>query len=129
MGGEQPGADMIKLVMCLRRRADLSREQFLDYWLNKHGPFFQKNAGTMRAKRYVQGHTITSPLNDGMRTSRGMEPEYDGVAEVWFESEADLMEAMGSAEMQTLSEALLEDESNFIDHARSSAFLVREHEL
>ena len=29
-----------------------------------------------------------------------MMDEYDGVAEVWFESEKDLMEAMGSEEMQ-----------------------------
>lgn len=44
---------MIKLVMCLCRRADITREEFQDYWLNKHGPFFQENAGAMRAKRYV----------------------------------------------------------------------------
>ena len=120
---------MIKLVMCLRRRADLSREEFQDYWLNKHGPFFQANAGTLRSKRYVQAHTIDSPLNGGMREARGMEPEYDGVAEVWFESEADLMEAMGSPEGEALGAALFEDESNFIDHAKSSAFIVREVEF
>lgn len=120
---------MIKLIMCLHRRSDITRAQFQDYWLNKHGPFFQKNAATMRSKRYVQCHTIDSPLNDAMRTSRNMQPEFDGVAEVWFESEEDLMEAMASAEMQYLSAALLEDEATFIDHARSSAFLVRDHEF
>ncbi len=120
---------MIKLIMCLRRRSDLTRAEFQDYWLNKHGPFFQANAATMRTKKYVQSHTIDTPMNDGMRESRGMEPDFDGVAEVWFESEADLMEAMGSTEMQELSAALLEDEGNFIDHSRSSAFLVKEHEF
>ena len=64
-----------------------------------------------------------------MRNSRGMLPKYDGVAEVWFESEEDLMEAMGSPEGQRLSTALLEDERNFIDHSKSSAFIVREYEL
>ena len=120
---------MIKLIMCLYRRSDISREQFQDYWLNKHGPFFQKNAAAMRAKRYVQSHTIETPLNEGMKSSRGLQPAYDGVAEVWFESEEDLMEAMSSPEGQKLSATLLEDEGNFIDHSRSSAFLVREHEL
>ena len=120
---------MVKLVMCLRRRPDLTREQFQDYWLNQHGPFFQKNAGAMRSKRYVQSHTIETPLNDGMRESRGMQPDYDGVAEVWFESEDDMMEAMSSPEGQELGAALLEDEGNFIDHSKSSAFIVREHEL
>ncbi|WP_120499389.1 EthD domain-containing protein [Roseovarius sp. EL26] len=120
---------MIKLIMCLRRRADISRAEFQDYWLNKHGPFFQENAGVMRSKRYVQSHTIDSPLNDAMKSSRNMQPEFDGVAEVWFTSEDDLIEAMGSAEMQELSAALLQDEANFIDHEQSSAFIVQEHAL
>ena len=77
---------MIKLIMCLARRSDLSREEFQAYWKDDHGPFFMENAGIMRAKKYVQSHTITSPLNDGMRQSRGMLEEFDGVAEVWFES-------------------------------------------
>jgi len=117
---------MIKLVMCLTRRGDLSHEEFLDYWQNSHGPFFMKNRTIMRAKKYVQSHTITSPLNDGMKDSRGMLDEFDGVAEVWFDSEADLMEAMGSAEMQEFQETLLLDEKNFIDHSKSSAFIVKE---
>ena len=120
---------MIKLVMCLHRNPDMTREQFQDYWLNKHGPFFQRNAGGMRARKYVQSHTVDTPLNEGMRSSRGMLPEYDGVAEVWFESEEDLMEAMSSPEGEKLSAALLKDEEHFIDHSKSSAFLVREHEL
>ena len=120
---------MIKLIMCLTRCSDLSREQFQDYWLNRHGPFFQENANAMRSKKYLQSHTIDTPLNNGMRESRGMQPEYDGVAEVWFESEEDLMEAMSSPEGQQLSEALLKDEENFIDHSKSSAFIVREHEF
>ena len=120
---------MIKLIMCLHRREDITREAFQDYWLNKHGPFFMKNASTMRAKKYVQSHTINTPLNEGMRSSRGMMPEYDGVAEVWFESEQDLMEAMGTAEFEQLSAELLADEETFIDHARSAAFIVSEQEF
>jgi len=115
--------------MCIRRHPDTTREQFHDYWLNKHGPFYMKNAEIMKAKKYVQSHTIDTPLNKGLRDSRGMLPEYDGVAEVWFESEEELMEAMRSPEGQELSAALLEDEGNFIDHSKSSAFIVREHEF
>jgi len=120
---------MIKFVMCITRHPDMSREEFRDYWMNKHGPFFMENAGAMKAKKYVQSHTVDTPLNEGLRSSRGMRPEYDGVAEVWFESEEELVEGMSSTEGQKLSAALLEDEGNFIDHSKSSAFLVEEHEL
>ena len=120
---------MIKFVMCITRRADMTREEFKDYWMNKHGPFFMENASVMRAKKYVQSHTMDTPLNEGLRSSRGMLPEYDGVAEVWFESEDELIAAMSSPEGQKLSAALLEDEGNFIDHSKSSAFIVQEQEF
>lgn len=67
-------------------------------------------------KKYIQSHTLNTPLNEGLRTSRGMLPEYDDVAEAWFESEEALMEGMSSPEGQKLGAALLEDEGNFIDH-------------
>jgi len=120
---------MIKFVMCITRHPDMSREEFKDYWMNKHGPFFMENADAMGAKKYVQSYTLDTPLNEGLRTSRGMLPEYDGVAEVWFESEQALMEGMSSPEGLKLGAALLEDEGNFIDHSKSSAFIVEEHEF
>jgi uncharacterized protein (TIGR02118 family) len=107
----------------------MSREEFRDYWMNKHGPFFMENADAMRAKKYIQSYTLDTPLNEGLRNSRGMLPEFDGVAEVWFESEEELMEGMSSPEGQKLGAALLEDERNFIDHSKSSAFIVKEIEL
>jgi uncharacterized protein (TIGR02118 family) len=120
---------MIKFVMCITRHPAMSREEFQDYWMNNHGPFFMANADAMRAKKYVQSVTVDTPLNEGLRSSRRMLPEYDGVAEVWFESEEELMEGMSSPEGQKLGAALMEDERNFIDHSRSSAFIVKEHEL
>ena len=120
---------MIKFVMCITRHPDMSREEFNDYWINKHGPFFMKNADAMRARKYVQSQTVDTPLNEGLRSSRGMLPEFDGVAEVWFESEEELMQGMSSPEGQKLGAALLEDERNFIDHSKSTAFIVKEYEL
>ncbi len=120
---------MIKFIMCCTRHPNMTREQFHDYWLNKHAPLFLKFAGTYKTKKYIQCHTIDTPLNEGIRESRGMMQEYDGVAEVWFESEEELVEAMSSPEGQKLGATLLEDEANFIDHARSTAFITKEHEL
>ena len=107
----------------------MSRQQFLDYWLHSHAPLFQKFAETYRAKKYVQCHTIDTPLNENIRASRGMQREYDGVAEVWFESEQELIDAMSSPEGQEVSATLLKDESNFIDHTKFTAFITKEHVL
>ncbi len=64
---------------------------------------------------------MDTPLNEEFRESRGMLAECDGVAEVWFESEEDMIEAMSSPEGQKLGAALFEDEGRFVDHSRSSA--------
>ena len=120
---------MIKFIMCCCRHPEMTRNQFQDYWLKNHAPLFQKFADTYRAKRYVQCHTLDTPLNAGIRESRGMAEPYDGVAEVWFESEEELMEAMSSPDGQKVSAILLEDEGKFIDHSKSTAFIAVEHEL
>ena len=114
---------MIKFVMCITRHPDLSRDEFKDYWMHQHGPFFMKNAAVIGAKKYVQSHTLNSDLNQGLKDSRGMMPEFDGVAEVWFESEEALIRGMTSPEGQELGAALIEDENKFIDHSKSTAFL------
>lgn len=68
-------------------------------------------------------------LNEGLRQSKGMQPDYDCVAEVLFESEQVLMAGMSSPEGQKRGAALLEDEGNFSDPARSSAFIVNGHQF
>ena len=117
---------MIKFVMCLRRKPGMSRSEFQEYWQHSHAPLFMRFADSYGTKKYLQDHTIDTPLNDAIRASRGMEEPYDGIAEVWFESEEALMEAMGSPEGQELSAKLLADEANFLDHARCTAFITRE---
>lgn len=120
---------MIKFVMCLRRNPKLSRKEFQDYWRDKHAPLFMSFAEVHNARRYVQDHTVDSPMNEFLRDSRGMLEPFDGVAEVWFDSEEAFAAAMSSPEGQKLGEVLHADESTFIDHSRSTAFLATEHEV
>ena len=86
--------------MCLCRQPIMTGGQIQYHRMNNPSPFLMKNAEDLRTKEYVQSHTLDTPLNEGLRTSRGMIPEYDGVAEVWFSSEEDLMEVMNSPEGQ-----------------------------
>ena len=118
---------MVKLVYCIRRRADVSPEAFRRYWLDEHGPLMRSVAGAIGALRYVQSHTVAPELNDVLRGSRGSDEPYDGITEVWWESLADLQASMQSAESQDAQRRLLEDESTFIDFARSSVFMTEEH--
>ena len=109
---------MIRLVFALRRQSHLTRSEFQDYWLNQHAPLVASFATDLNILRYVQTHTIDSPMNAAAQKARGkMEPLYDGIAELWWSSEAELVEQMssGSGKAAKAGAALLEDESTFID--------------
>jgi uncharacterized protein (TIGR02118 family) len=118
---------MVKLVYCIRRREDLSPEEFRRYWLDEHGPLVRKVAAAIGAVRYVQSHTAAPDLNELLRGSRGCEDPYDGITEVWWQSLADLEASMQTPESQEAQRSLLEDESTFIDFARSRVFMTEEH--
>jgi hypothetical protein len=46
-----------KLSFLLRRRSELSREEFQRTWLEEHGPLVRERAAAMGVTRYVQLHT------------------------------------------------------------------------
>jgi uncharacterized protein (TIGR02118 family) len=120
---------MIKLVYIVRRREDVPADEFYKYWLEKHGPLVRSLAEALRAKRYVQSHTISTPLNAELVKSRGMTDYFDGIAEGWWDSLEDLTAALGTPEAQQAMQAAFEDEANFIDIARSTFFLTEEYEI
>jgi uncharacterized protein (TIGR02118 family) len=118
---------MVKLVYCIRRREDVSAEEFHRYWLEKHAPLVRSVATAIGAVRYVQSHTVAPQLNALLRESRGAGEPYDGITELWWESLADLEGGMQTVESQDAQRRLLEDESTFIDFTRSRVFMTEEH--
>jgi uncharacterized protein (TIGR02118 family) len=120
---------MIKLVYCVRRRGDVSREAFRSYWLEEHGPRVRGFAKVLGARRYVQSHTLEGPLTDLLTESRGMKPPYDGITELWWDGTKEFEAALGSPEGRAASEDLLEDEARFIDLGESRIFLTEEHTI
>lgn len=119
---------MIRLVFVLRRKAGLSMAEFHDYWKHKHGPLVASFADDLNILRYVQTHTMEDPANAAAQKARGnMEPHYDGVAELWWSTEAELQAAVDSAAGQAASAALLADESTFIDLPQSPLWMAYEY--
>lgn len=119
---------MIRLVFALRRKAELSRSEFQDYWLNQHAPLVASFANDLKILRYVQTHTLDDPGNQAAQAARGdMEPEYDGVAELWWASEKELEANLATAAAQAAGAALLEDEAKFIDLPNSPLWMAYEY--
>ena len=118
---------MIKLSFALRRRSDLTREAFQQYWFEHHGPLVRSVADVLGIRRYVQLHTMPDEMQAALIESRGAPEPYDGVAELWYDSLEAIVSAVATDEGRAAAQALLEDERRFIDHARSPLWFGEEH--
>lgn len=120
---------MLKFVYCIRKRSDLTDEEFRTYWQEKHGAFIRSLAKTIRAQKYIQSHTINTPINAELVRSRGLDTTlpYDGVTEIWWESMDDFLAGVNSPEGIDAAQRYVADEANFVDFSQSRAFLTEEH--
>jgi uncharacterized protein (TIGR02118 family) len=106
---------MIKVVYCITKKPGLTDQQFFDYWKNVHGPIGARIPGL---RKLVQSHRLIVP-GDQSR------PDYDGVAELWFDS----VEALLSARQSDEWKASTLDEHNFIDGKKVAYLVTAEHAL
>ena len=105
----------MKLVYCICRKPQLSREEFIRYWADVHGPIGARIPGL---RSLVQSYALPAPGD-------GRPGAFDGMAELWFDDLAALLEARRSPEW----EASTADEANFVDPGRSAAFVTEERRI
>jgi uncharacterized protein (TIGR02118 family) len=118
---------MIKLTFCLVRLPHLTREAFQTYWSDTHGPLVASVAEALQIRRYVQLHSQPAGISAGIRASRDAPEDYDGVAELWFDSLESVAENGRRPEAQAAGARLLEDEKRFIDLSKSPLWWGVEH--
>jgi uncharacterized protein (TIGR02118 family) len=106
---------MVKLVYCISKKPGLTDEEFFRYWEKVHGPIGRR---IPNLRRLVQSHRVNVAGDK-------VQPDFDGMAELWFDDVADLLEARRSPEWK----ASTEDEANFIDHSKVAYFVSVEHEI
>ena len=86
---------MLKLVFSLRRRAEMTREEFQAYWRDHHASLVSRHAETLRIRRYIQTHARSSELAAAQSAARGSEPDvYDGEAELWWDNLEDIKDLL-----------------------------------
>ncbi len=119
---------MIKLVFSLRRKPEMTREEFQAYWRDQHAPLVSRHAEALRIRRYVQTHARSSEVAAAQSAARGSEPDvYDGEAELWWDSLDDVIAAVSTPEGRQAAIELLEDERRFIDLEHSPLWIGEEH--
>jgi uncharacterized protein (TIGR02118 family) len=119
----------IRLVYCLRRLSSLSQAEFLDYWLNVHGPLVRGHASMLHIRRYEQAHSLSADLAEPLTAVRNSPEPFDGVASLWFDSADDMRAAASTPEGRNAAIELLRDERTFIDTAQSPLWFAEDHRL
>lgn len=120
---------MIRMLFCLRRLPSLSLEQFQSYWLETHAPLVARHAPAIGLALYRQHHRLDDSVLGALLKGRLADDPFDGVAELGWRSEADLLGAGEDAARRAANRELFEDEQRFIDLSRSPIFFARSHTI
>jgi uncharacterized protein (TIGR02118 family) len=99
---------MIKVIVLLQRNERLTHEEFADYWLSDHVEMAKNLPGLRKYATSLPEDPATC--------------EYDGVAEVYFETR----EAVKTAWETDLGDRLVEDERQFLEREQCLRMVVEE---
>lgn len=112
---------MLKLMSCVKRRPELSREEFDHHWRVEHATLIRKYSGLLGIRRYVQTVPLDNPAAQAaIQRGRGTEPvDFDGCAELWWDDLDAHLAARKTAEGAEALRLIVEDENRFVDQARS----------
>ena len=120
---------MIRFINCVRKRADISSEQFRQYW---NDPKFDAIVGRVVEYTGAGGHaknlTLMVAANDIMRERRAFGEPFDGVLQYWWDNAAQLNAVLNSPQCDLLMKSMLEFQKQFVDLERPCAFFTEAQE-
>jgi uncharacterized protein (TIGR02118 family) len=106
-----PGQPAVKLIAAIKRKGDMSAEDFATYWGQTHAPLARKVPNLLK---YVRCLTVSGVGN--------AEPEFAGAAELYFSDLGQLGAAFASPE----GKAVAEDTPNMADVAAARTLITTE---
>lgn len=106
----------IKRMLFVVRRADISRDRFLEHWLGRHADLARQVPGITRS--------VFSEVTGVAGGPAGLTPAIDGIAESWWTGPG--TESGGKIASRE-ADAWASDGDTFVDNARSRLILCREH--
>jgi hypothetical protein len=113
---------MIKQVVFLKKRPDLTMEQFMDYYETQHTQLSKRmgaKPALPNAQRYVRRYLTPEP---NPLTGEVIHPGYDCIMEIYFEA------AMKGLSNPEFLQARLEDERRLFATNSNPVCIVEEHD-
>lgn len=114
---------MIKMIVLLKRKAGLTRDQFIARYEGGHAKLAEKHL--TNAVRYVRRYL--EPLPE-LFTGDTIEPEHDVITEVWFENQEQYEIAMKRLAQPEVVAEIVEDEETLFERDKHRVFMVDERD-
>jgi len=111
---------MVEVIALLRKRADLSRDQFIDYYENNHAPLIKElTPEIIGYERLFLRDDASAIVAPGMPY-----PDFDVVTRISFADEAGYVQAMERYAQPDIAERIAADEENVFDRRFTRFFRV-----
>jgi uncharacterized protein (TIGR02118 family) len=106
---------MIKTIVLIKRKPELSREEFVKHYEEVHAPLALKHLPMI--KRYVRNHVVDVAGIEG--------PDFDCATELWFDTLEDAARVIEFVQSDA-GQVIRDDEQKFLDGDKTVSFLVDE---
>ena len=116
---------MIRLITCLKKRADISPGKFREFW---NAPEFEKLIERVvahtGAELSARNLTLTVTANQLLMQDRGLDEPFDGVLEYWWNDAAHFDTMYNDPDSKTLMGEMQEYQREFADISASVSFFT-----
>jgi hypothetical protein len=120
---------MIRLITCLKRRDDISPEEFRRYWMDAaFDELIGRIVALTGAERYAKNLTLSVEANVLLMQERGLGEPFDGIIEFWWHDAAHFDELYNSEERKSLMLDMQAYQTQFADLAASASFFTESRE-
>ncbi|WP_019960808.1 EthD domain-containing protein [Woodsholea maritima] len=120
----------VKLAYFVRRRPDLTPDEFRQRWRETHSGLVETLCKTLNARRYVASFPLNTNHSVCLKDSRGLYGNcIDAFLEIWWDDIETYDRSFGSAQGLEALEKIIDAERRFIDFSKSSASLTHEEVL
>ena len=120
---------MFKVIMLIKKKPGMTREEFMDYYDNKHIPLMHRilsKGAAIHRRNYVipSASDIASPDNLDARA----ENDYDVICEVFYEDLETAQSVMRDFQNEEVRRLTEEDEGKFQLRGSIKRYIVEVHE-
>lgn len=116
---------MIRLITCLKRRADIGPGEFREFWQSpEFDALIDRVVALTGAELSAKNLTLTVAANQLLMQDRGLDEPFDGVMEYWWNDVAHFEAMYNDPNSKALMREMQDYQQQFADISASVSFFT-----